>query len=175
MKRTLVILFTLAFLFEIGGTIFIFRAKQYVIRKEIKTKIKQGLAESELIVFTFSQAEIEALEWKHEREFKFGSMMYDIVSRKTDANGNHILYCVSDEQEHELFIKLDDILGKRMSQNMPFHNPFKQLIRIFSTSLPAILQLDIPQIRKIFTFNRSSFVKTAEGFTHILLPPPKLN
>jgi hypothetical protein len=174
-RNSFIILLVLAFLFEIGGTVFIFKTRQYVIKKEIKSKIKGGVPENELIVFTFNEMELAALKWKHEREFSLGSMMYDIVKRKTDENGNHVLYCVSDEQESTLFVQLNALLGKKMSQNMPFQQPFKQLVRIFTIPLPPIFQLSIPHPLETNSSAFPAVCMVVKGFPEVLLPPPKLN
>ena len=175
MKRILFILLTLVFLFEIGGSVFIFKSKQYFIRKEIKTRIKNGVPENELHTFVFSLKQLESLEWKHSREFRYGGMMYDIVRREVRDDGKHVLHCVSDKDEARLFVNLDRLTGRQMSKDLPFNKPFKELTRIFNTILSSklTLELAITELTNSWRIVRSD--EFPEGFINILSPPPELS
>lgn len=173
MKKIFYIVLILTLLLEVGGCIFIFKIKQYSIRKEIKTKIKEGVPQQELVIFRFSEEQLAKLEWKHSREFRFRDMMYDIVRRSVE-NDIHILYCVSDEQENRLFVRLDEMTHRSLSKDLPFRQPFSRLMNIFNVIIPGTTALLISNSFLENDLNYFLSPTLCNGFDSVNLPPPEM-
>ncbi len=114
MKQFLSWTILILFLANIGGFFYVFKIQEYAIKKEIKTKIKEGVPKDELHTFVLTESNKDHFEWKHSKEFKYHGMMYDVVYRSENADGSITLECVSDIQETLLFEKLDSYLAQRI-------------------------------------------------------------
>lgn len=111
MKRIVACILLIVFAINLGGIYYIFKAKEYAIKKEIKTKIKQGVPKEELFTFIMNEHNEHEFEWEHSKEFEYNGMMYDVVYRTTLEDGSIKLECVSDVQESTLFKQLDQYLA----------------------------------------------------------------
>ena len=171
MKKVVLIFLVFAFLFELTGTVFIFKISQYAIRKEIKKKIKAGLAQEDLVIFSFSDKELADLNWEHSREFHFRGKMFDVV-RRSDKNDQHVLYCISDDQESRLFADLDNITSKKMNRNLPFKVPFNELVWILSHYLFDNCSFSFPPLPSFeFNFKNHLFFSVSEFIDLPSIPP----
>lgn len=116
----------LLFLVNTGGFYYIFKIKEYRIKKEIKSKIKKGVPEDELKTFVISEANKHEFEWEHSKEFEYHGKMYDVVYRSKHSDGSEILKCVSDDQETALFKHLDKCLQQHLAANNHGNHPLVQ-------------------------------------------------
>ena len=105
----------LLMLFRTAGHLFVFEAQQYKIRQEIKRQIKAGVPKEELVLLKIAEFD-PAFQSLHAREFRYLGQMYDVV--RQEAHGDTTwYYCLSDEQETQLFANLDKSVKRDMSQN----------------------------------------------------------
>lgn len=137
MKQLISWIILLLFLTNIGGFFYVFKIKEYAIKKEIKTKIKKDVPKDELCTFIITDANSHKFEWEHSKEFRFNGMMYDVVYKTVNDDGTTTLECVSDVQETQLFKDLNNYLVKEITnQNngkhplVEFHNFLNNLIFI---------------------------------------------
>jgi hypothetical protein len=94
----------------------VFKMKQYVIRKEIKRRIKNSIPEEELHVLTFHSPESD-VEWVREgKEFILGDRMYDVVHQEIKGDST-VFHCVNDKEEAILFAHLEDYVQKELQGN----------------------------------------------------------
>lgn len=129
-----VILF--AFLFNLSGYIVIFNFYQYVVRNEIKQKIKLSVPENQLNIIKFEKN--QKIPWvKKGKEFIYNGNMYDVV-RTENINNQTIFYCILDFKETELFANLDlqvkRNIGSNTEKNQKINFLLKQLIKVVHIS-----------------------------------------
>lgn len=140
------VLFFLLILQLIGFTAY-FEVSHYLIRKEVKSIIKQGVLEENRVIFTFTSAQLNTLQWVKENEFRIGKRMYDVVETKTLANGRTELQCISDIQEERLFASLSFSVGRNMGDDHP-STPYRTLFKTIQT--PALLNEPSKIVESIF-------------------------
>jgi hypothetical protein len=152
------VLFVLLVIQLIGFTAY-FEVSHYQIRKEVKTLIKQGVPKENRIIFTFSAAEIESLQWVKKNEFRLGNRMYDVIQSRKLSNGTTEFQCISDKQEDMLFANLSLTVGINMGDEH-HSTPFTTLFKIIQT--PALLS-EQPAIVEVlvFTLNATQFFSYA--------------
>lgn len=92
----------------------VFKVQQYEVRKEIKTRIKQGVPIDELVRIEVTAHNAHELDWEHSREFRYRGTMYDVVRTQVVDAQTTVYYCVNDDQETELFAELDQLVQKSM-------------------------------------------------------------
>lgn len=102
------------FSFTIGGPFVLFKTRQYIIKKEIKRKIKKGVPEEELTLVVVSDRNRPELEWIEPHEFRFKGKMFDVV-RVEERGDEQWYYCIRDDEETQLFAHLDDLVERQMN------------------------------------------------------------
>ena len=178
MKRFLqIITFTFviaASLFFVAGQsldYFVFKYRQTVIRKEIKKQIKNGVVESELFVFSYTEIQNGNVEWvKPGKEFRKNGSMYDIV-RLDFKNGEWFYQCIDDAQEAKLFVELDQLVNKRMNGNSSddyLNNLVKDFVKVYFESENSCFTPQQKKEKTEFHFSCSHFS------IDILSPPPQV-
>jgi hypothetical protein len=140
------VLFLLLVIQLIGFTAY-FEVSHYLIRKEVKSIIKQGVPEENRVIFTFTSTQLNALQWVKDNEFRIGKTMYDVVETKTLANGSTELQCISDIQEERLFASLSFSVGRNMGDDHQ-STPYTTLFKIIQT--PALLNEPSKIVESIF-------------------------
>lgn len=73
----------------------------------MKLLLKQGVPKSELVVFKFTDKEINDLVWLKKNEFDLHGNLFDVVRSFKLKDGRTYLECISDNQETILFAKLN--------------------------------------------------------------------
>lgn len=127
---------------------FVFKYRQNTIRKEIKTKIKNGVREKELFTFTITDICFGKALWvKPGKEFELNGTLYDVV-RKEYKNGLTYYKCINDKQETKLFADLDRTIEKRMNEDSD-DDYFKYLIKDFVKYIPEVVPLHFTASKKI--------------------------
>jgi hypothetical protein len=110
----------LLLLLQSGGPMLLFAIQQQQIRREMKKRIKAGVAEEELVMLAIPKS-LEAapnnrFQRIHSREFRFDGLMYDIV--RQEERGDTTFYtCILDELESELFANLHRMMHDEMQSN----------------------------------------------------------
>lgn len=98
-----------------------YSVQKKAVRHEVRSMIKNGATDSELVHFTFALKDtVHAMEWKHSREFKYRKTMYDIVHR--EYKGDSVLYkCWKDTKETELSKRYNALFKDAFNKNQPLN------------------------------------------------------
>lgn len=113
MKRVVSILILLFVLTGTAGIQFIFSSLEYSIKKDIKHRIKNGVPENDLHVFSFNDHE-EPVWVKPGKEFRINGAMFDVVRQEKNEEGV-TYYCISDIQETMLFATLGQFTRENLT------------------------------------------------------------
>jgi hypothetical protein len=148
------LLFVLLVIQLIGFTAY-FEMSHYLIRKEVKTLIKQGVPEENRIIFTFSSSEIKSLQWVKKNEFRLGNRMYDVIQSRKLSDGSMEFQCISDTQEDVLFANLSLTVGRNMGDE-DHSTPYTTLFKIIQTPALLIEQLVVVE-GLVFPINSTHF------------------
>lgn len=170
LKKTLAILTLFLFAFNAGGYLFVFKIKQYQLKKEIKQQIKAGISEEVLTLITLDSETSSTIVWKDEHEFILKGQMYDVVRKGTDNKGNALLYCITDTQETLLFAELNNLANKKQSEKTK--SAYKQIVNLIAleTVLPDYKLTCCQEKREIRPRYRYIY---SEPSLEIQIPPPK--
>jgi len=105
--------------------------KKSVVRKEIKTRIIEGLDKDELVLLKFSTASAQReLNWKHSKEFEYKQQMYDVVEKQIE--GDSIFYwCWLDHEETKLEKQLENLVANALGLDQQNRLKQKQLVNYF--------------------------------------------
>lgn len=122
MKKSIIILILLPFLYLNIGFYPFFLLKQQIIKKEIKAKIKANLSKDELTEMVFDKATFKSLKWIDEKEFSINNQMYDVVKIANLHNDSVFIQCIEDKKESLLFAQLDNLTktDPKSKQNKEF-------------------------------------------------------
>lgn len=102
------------FTWQIIGFVGYFEFSHYHLKKEIKTLLKQGVSEDELVVFEFDEKQLSELIWLKKNEFDLKGNLFDVVRSHRLSNGKMYMQCISDKKETILFAKL----GQNIAVNL---------------------------------------------------------
>lgn len=167
------VLFVLLVIQLIGFTAY-FEVSHYLIRKEVKALIKQGVPEENRVIFTFTSAQMNSLQWVKKNEFRLGNRMYDVIQSRKLSNGTTEFQCISDKQEDVLFANLSITVGRNMGDE-DHSTPFTTLFKIIQTPAlvnepPAIVASIYVDIHSLKFFSYSAPV--SEEFKCSVERPP---
>ncbi|MEN9400841.1 MAG: hypothetical protein RL632_1944 [Bacteroidota bacterium] len=167
------VLFLVLIIQLIGFTAY-FEVSHYLIRKEVKSIIKQGVPEENRVIFTFTSAQMNSLQWVKKNEFRLGKRMYDVIETKTLANGTTELQCISDIQEERLFANLSFSVGRNMGDDQ-HSTPYTTLFKIIQT--PALLNkqpaiVEVVQIAQNLVQYFTYTAPVSEEFRRSMEQPP---
>ena len=134
MKKFISLFLLFSLLLPSVGTFIWFKFQQKEIRKEVKKQLIAGVNESELTLLIFSKEETQTLlTWKHEMEFSFEGIMYDIVKQKIE-NNTYYFWCWKDHKETSLYKKLDTLVASALGNDSSQQQ--KQIqIKLFNQTL----------------------------------------
>jgi hypothetical protein len=130
MRKQLAAVFLLLIIWQLIGVSSWFELSRRAIRKEIKTQIKAGIPEKDLIQFSFNSTELKKLVWIKKNEFHLNGRLYDVVNRVFHSDGTITLKCIDDLQEKELFAKLGESTADNLGNDQypsPLYFCVKQL------------------------------------------------
>ena len=167
------VLFLLLIIQLIGFTVY-FEVSHYLIRKEVKSIIKQGVPEEKRVIFTFTSAQMNGIQWVKKNEFRLGKRMYDVIETKSLANGTTEMQCISDIQEERLFANLSLTVGRNMGDDQ-HSTPYTTLFKIIQT--PALLNeqpaiVEIAQIAQNLTEFFTYTAPVSEEYGRSMEHPP---
>jgi hypothetical protein len=171
-KKAIAISFLVLYVYNLVGYYVVFKALQYQTRVEIKTRIKESVPESELILITVRHDEEARLHWLDGHEFRYEGSMYDVV-RHYATDSAHYYVCINDKQEERLFKNLDQYVTTQCNtEGVPKKaaNPFKGIIKDYVPQVRILGPITVNMIRigAMHAFNLVSH--TADVPT----PPPRL-
>ena len=132
-KRAAILLLLL--LFQSTGYFVIFKIQRMRIRGEIKSQMKQGISEEQLVILKIpnsKQNELIQPWWMmDENEFRYYGKMYDVV-RKWERGDTTWYYCLEDEKESLLFADLDERIRDQLN-NSPINRSNQKNKQLFSS------------------------------------------
>jgi hypothetical protein len=141
-------------------------------RQEVKNNLLASVPKSQLVLFSFTPSQLEALNWEHAHEFEYQGMRYDVVQRQ-ENEGKVLLWCWPDAEETALYKRFKAMLKQTPFTPKPLNQQayFWQALQQFLP--PATLEPSpILEALKINTF---PYFFSLIPFTKApLLPPPKL-
>ena len=114
------ILLLLVLMLPIISIYFCFKIRQYSIHQTIKTQIKKGVSESDLVLLKITK-ELEGKTSKvfkkiNSKEFRYKGEMYDIIRQKTQGDTT-FYWCIWDKGETALLGALDELVEKALRNN----------------------------------------------------------
>lgn len=131
MKNVISIILLISLAVNTAGSIFIFKALQSSIRKDIKREIISKIDLTYLEVISLPKGKTKQIrsgvQWIHSREFKFKGKMYDIAS--FTIRDSTIDYLVFNDTEEELLI--DNFLVHPQNRDNFSSNPKLSLLKLF--------------------------------------------
>ena len=146
-------------------------------RKEIKHKLKNGVPDSERVVFTFTDNYCTTkLVWTKPNEFRLGNRFYDVIESQSIAGKKRRMECISDIQESVLFAQLNSLLGQELSENQDKNEPIKLIERaIFSPFLVPISDelMNINDYHSQHKVGGIQIDKHSDKHVSFVSPPPK--
>lgn len=115
MKKIIILILLLPFLYGAIGYLPSFLISQYRIRKEFKQKIKSHIIPEELIIISIPKGNSKLINWKNGHEFLYQGKLYDIV-KKEERKTTTKYYCINDLQEEKLFSNLDKYIKEQQTE-----------------------------------------------------------
>jgi len=163
--------------FHSAGHFIIFKVLEYNTKKEIKTRIKLGVPEYELVLLKIPKS-IEEKPNKHfqrihEKEFRYKGEMYDIVKEENKTDTTYY-YCIHDKEETKLFANLDTMIKNEMN-NPEKEKKLNGLIQIINgTYFKIDIETDLKPFisERIFEIYSPALILIKNS---PLTPPPKFN
>jgi hypothetical protein len=114
MKKVIPLLLATIFLFNTMGYFIVFKWAEYSVKTAMKTLI-HSVDKKDLTQLKISRSEVEGLEWHDSgKEVKYKGHMYDVASVSGSKEGI-IIYCISDDDEDELAVGLEDHIDQHVS------------------------------------------------------------
>ena len=117
MKKAILIGLIGVLFFNSAGYLIVYQFRRSVIRSEMKSQIKNGIPDNELVIITITKENSHQVDWKEKHEFRYQGKMYDVVRSTIATNGTHQYFCITDEQETTLFNHLDELVLRQMKSN----------------------------------------------------------
>lgn len=144
--QVLSIAFILLLLTPVLVTVSSFKLRHHKIRKQVRTEIKAGVSEEDLVLLQFARSDIHSiLEWKHSKEFKYKNEMYDIISSKETVD-TISYWCWHDSKETDLNKRMTAMISKLLSGDRDQNSEEDQLISFFKNMyFKPLLEIDLIQ------------------------------
>lgn len=117
MRKATAILLLMVFLFEGGGYFVYFTLERAAAQREMAAFMKRLKSEDNLIRIEWNAGNAAEFNWKHEREFRYHGVMYDVVKAVYGYNGEVIYWVHRDKKESELYCALRRLADKDHPDN----------------------------------------------------------
>jgi hypothetical protein len=162
-------------LYQLIGFFTFIEVEHYLIRKDIKTAIKESVPENQLISFHFTNKESKKLRWIKPNEFQLLGRFYDVIKKKK-RNGVWYFQCIDDRQETALFKKLDFATASNLV-NSPYQNPVHGWLKLMNEPMEPISSLEVKLLN--FAIKDPQSIGSAlnhylSRFLPIIVPPPEV-
>jgi hypothetical protein len=111
-----------------GGFLAITNIERAIIKENVEKKLVQSFKKSELTCIVIDAENSDKITWESlVKEFRFEDKFYDVVF--TEIKGNQTYYyCLNDEDETRLELKINQLLDKQ-SEQLPFGQNTKSFIQ----------------------------------------------
>lgn len=175
MKKIIALFLCLSLFYQSFGYIVVFKTNSYLLKKEMKKKIKAGLEEAELQCMEFSKEAFKSLNWEKEnKEFILNNKFYDIVKSEELSNGNIKLYCIDDNQESKLFESLESEVHKNTDIEKNGNASAKKILKLLKIQA-LITEPKVENIPIGITIPMKEHqYPTSTLFKLITTPPPQI-
>lgn len=169
MRKATAILLLMVFLFEGGGYFVYFTLERAAAQREMAAFMKRLKSEDNLIRIEWNAGNAAEFNWKHEREFRYHGVMYDVMRREQSDDGSIVLICHPDKRESAVYRSLESKSKK--------NKPDGKLAEHFCTLTHTIPEEPVQIGGSAPGFMRSpqSFAETmvSEPHTGTLFAPPE--
>jgi hypothetical protein len=176
LKRIIAISLLGIFTFNLMGFFLLFKIQQFRISQETTYYIKRDVPKDKLALITITSENRSDLDWKHEREFRYKGVVYDIVKKEMIDAHTAVYHCLTDELVTTLFLDLDELVKKNMEAKNKGNDLIKNLYELFLSGIYALPQKLIwtlfptdSSVSYLYLTDYSSPVFDITG------PPPKLS
>jgi len=112
-KRLLASGLILLFLFNIFGYYFIYQYNRFLIRLEVKARIRSGTMNEQAEILVLSNPlPSHDFRWINRKEFRYRGRLYDVISIKRNGDST-LIHCINDKNEESLIARYSTFLGTR--------------------------------------------------------------
>lgn len=139
MQRIVGWTFLILFNWQLVGFLLFFEWNHYHVKKEIKSYIKRGVPEEDLVEFHFSTHQLNQLTWIKSHEFEWQGHLFDVIDKRKEKNGKVLLKCISDTQEKVLFKTLDKSIANHLN-GKGTTSPVAKVFKLLSLPLISHIQ-----------------------------------
>jgi len=169
-KRIFAIILLICLSLTILGYHFVFNYQITLAKTQMKKELLSSKHDNDIVLFEFTQDQMNELEWENSHEFHYHANMYDVIS-KTNKNGNTIIRCVSDKKETAL-------IKYYLKVNRENHTGDRRIAGILELSVTPFIpiQVLIPAIplKNVMHSNFSFYASfIPECFHMVITPPPE--
>lgn len=145
------------------------------IKKSVKKSITEHIDKSLLVRLSFNKSEITKLDWKHSKEFKHDSEMYDIVYKEIKSD-SIIYWCWLDNDETVLEKSLNTLIAKSIGKNENNNQTkdfIKQIIKKVYLQQDLTFNINSTIIKNYYYIKSDCYINSIP--LDISLPPPQLS
>ncbi|PKP23650.1 MAG: hypothetical protein CVU06_07175 [Bacteroidetes bacterium HGW-Bacteroidetes-22] len=167
MKKIISIILISCFLFNICSYQVLFTALQNHIQREIRQKIREGLADDDLTLVMVPEGKKSEIVWlKQDKEFELNGEMYDVVKTKV-IDQKRYYYCVCDIKEKQLIANYNKT-----------HNNWRNRTSILKKKIgnplffQHLMEIDCYYFSDFCAFSKPTGI--IAYYLNIPSPPPKL-
>ena len=132
LKKLFASILLLVFVYTLFGYYPVFLFLQNNIKKEIKSRIKLAVPDSELQLIIVNESNIAQVKWFDKNEFLLDGNLYDVVRIENNKQGEPVYYCINDKQEMKLFTNLGKLIQNAFdgkTNNKKNQSPVKNLVK----------------------------------------------
>lgn len=105
---------------------------QHQVKEDMEQRVKSAVPEGELTMMQFTKSAYSKIEWiEHGEEFLYHGAMMDVVKKRTDENGNIIVYAIDDKKESKLCAGFNEKV-KENSANQLGGKPTVKSVKLIS-------------------------------------------
>ena len=172
--RLLSAVFLAAMLWQMIGFLCYFEWQHTLVKKSVKQLLKNSVPENQLITFAFNGFEIQQLTWVKSHEFKINGRFYDVLQRKI-IDGKTYLKCIDDQQETQLFKRLDESTALNLWGGSKDH-ALNELMHLLQTPFLPLHSFDMQIAASNFSSAEHDFSypnKSLSDFHRSFYTPPK--
>lgn len=150
------------------GYHFYFQLRLAEVKLEMKNETLQ-IAEEDQTLLSFTDAEMQLLNWENNAEFEYRDKMYDVI-RIERKQGQNIINCVADKKETALLAKYMET-----QQQSSEKNSSRQILKLLTTQYLASSEvfLSIAGENKQKQF-ASYLLRFSSSKPDAIVPPPKV-
>jgi hypothetical protein len=174
MKKFEAVVLLVVFVFNSIGPFLKFELQRFKLWREVQELISTHPTK-DLYTVTVTAENAHLIHWKHQREFTYRGLMFDVVSKKKLASGVVIYSCIADHKETSLYTELDKFVKKGAMPMRHSKASFAHPFQLFPSE-PFIAWL--PKTTKAIFFDKKRSWDFLFHYTSPSLaqhrPPPEL-